>query len=355
MLAAEAASAVRAANLPTASFVALPACRSIGFVAAALGVLFALWSLGAIERLLTGTLPAGTVLTLDGLTLAFTIALSAAAVLVIGLVPAWQASRVNLSEVLKDAARGAPGGARGSRFRNFLITTEVALSVALLIGSGLLLISFVKLQATPAGFNPRGIASAFVNLPAQRYATKGQQADFYYQVIENLRANPQVKGAAAALSLPISGFGPRAVYAVEGRPIPPTSERAIASLNFVSDDYFSLLQIPLQSGRLFAATDREKSPGVCIINASFARRLFPDKPAVGQALLRGQNADIRLEIVGVGTGTAGDREQVAAAIRKFYGLLRDGKIRVDIDRVPLDRVDEVWHRSQGGRRPVLIP
>ena len=267
--------------------------------AAALGVLFALWSLGAIERLLTGTLPAGTVLTLDGLTLAFTIALSAAAVLVIGLVPAWQASRVNLSEVLKDAARGAPGGARGSRFRNFLITTEVALSVALLIGSGLLLISFVKLQATPAGFNPRGIASAFVNLPAQRYATKGQQADFYYQVIENLRANPQVKGAAAALSLPISGFGPRAVYAVEGRPIPPTSERAIASLNFVSDDYFSLLQIPLQSGRLFAATDREKSPGVCIINASFARRLFPDKPAVGQALLRGQNADIRLEIVGV--------------------------------------------------------
>ncbi len=268
-------------------------------LAALLGVFLAIWALDGIQRLLVNQLPANTVFTLDPLTLAFTIVLSAAASLVIGFLPALQASSVNLSETLKDSARGAPGGARGARFRGFLIVAEVALSVVLLIGSGLLLASFIKLQSTPPGFTARGIASAFINLPAQRYATKTQQADFYYQVIGQLRANPQVKLASATLSLPISGFGPRGVYAVEGRPIPPTSERAIAAINFVSEDYFGMLQIPLQAGRLFAATDLEKSPGVVVINASFAKRLFPDKAAVGQVLLRGQKADIKLEIVGV--------------------------------------------------------
>ena len=269
-------------------------------IATLLGVLLAVWSLEGIQRLLVNQLPPNTVFTLDPLTLGFTIALSVLASLLIGLVPALSASRVNLADVLKDSARGSPGGVRGTRFRGFLIVAEVTLSVVLLIGSGLLLTSFIRLQHTPAGFNPHGVASAFINLPPQRYGTKAQQADFYYQVVDQLKANPQVKTAAAALSQPISGFGPRGVYAVEGRPIPPTSERAIAAINFVTEDYFSLLQIPLQTGRLFAPTDLEQSPGVVVINAAFAKRLFPDKAtAVGQVLLRGQKADIKLEIVGV--------------------------------------------------------
>jgi predicted permease len=269
-------------------------------IASLLGVLLAIWALAGLERLLAAQLPTNTVFTLDPLTLAFTILVSLVASAIIGLVPAWQASRVNLAEVLKDTARGTSGGARASRFRGFLIVTEVALSVLLLVGSGLLLTSFFKLQSTPAGFATRGIASAFVNLPLQRYATKAQQADFFYQVIDQLKTSPQVKFAAATLSMPISGFNPRGVYAVEGRPIPPTSERAIAAINFVTEDYFNLLQIPLLSGRLIQPTDLEKSPGVVVINASFAKRLFPDKPtAVGQVILRGQKADIKLEIVGV--------------------------------------------------------
>lgn len=270
-------------------------------MATALGVLLAVWSLDGIQRLLTSTnqLPAGTTFAIDLPALGFTIALSVLASLIIGFVPAVQASRVNLSEVLKDSARGAPGGARGSRFRGFLIVTEVTLSVVLLIGSGLLLASFIKLQSTPPGFTARGVASAFINLPPQRYPTKARQAEFYYQVLDQLRANPQVKTASAALGLPISGFGPRGVYAVEGRPIPPTSERAIAAINFVSEDYFAMMQIPLQAGRLIAPTDLEQSPGVVVINASFAQRLFPGKTAVGQVLLRGQKADIKLEIVGI--------------------------------------------------------
>jgi predicted permease len=267
--------------------------------ASALGVLLAVWSLDAIQRMLSTQLPANTVFSIDAPTLGFTMALLALATVIIGLIPALQASRVNLSEVLKDTARGAPGGHRGSRFRSFLIVAEVALSVVLLVGSGLLLLSFIRLQSTPAGFSSPGIASAFVNLPAQRYATKAQQAQFYYRVVEELRGNPQVKLAAATLSLPISGFGPRGVYAIEGRPIPPTSGRPIAALNIVTEDYFSLLQIPLHSGRLFDSTDREESPGVVVVNESFAKRLFPGKSAIGKRLLRGQKADIPLEIVGI--------------------------------------------------------
>jgi len=177
---------------------------------------------------------------------------------------------------------------------------EVALSVVLLVGSGLLLASFIKLQSTPRA--SRCTASPAPSSTSRRSATRPRPAGGL--LLPGHRAvarQPAGEAAAATLSLPISGFGPRGVYAVEGRPIPPTSQRAIAAINFVSEDYFALLQIPLQAGRLFAPTDLEKSPGVVVINASFAKRLFPDKSsAVGQVLLRGQKADIKLEIVGIG-------------------------------------------------------
>lgn len=268
-------------------------------IATLLGVLLAVWSLDGMQHLLANQLPANTVFSLDPLTLGFTVGLSVLSSLIIGLVPALSASGANLAEVLKDSARGAPGGTRGSRFRSGLIVAEVTLSVVLLIGSGLLLLSFAKLQSTPPGFTSAGVASAFVNLPIQRYSTKALQADFYYRTLEQLRANPQVQTACISFSPPISGFGPRGVYAVEGRPIPPVSERAIAGINFISEDYFSLFRIPLRAGRLFSSTDLEKAPGVVVINETFAKHLFPDKSAVGQVLLRGGNADIKLQIVGI--------------------------------------------------------
>ena len=268
-------------------------------IATLLGVLLAVWSLHGMQHLLANQLPANTVFSLDPLTLGFTVGLSVLSSLIIGLVPALSASGVNLAEVLKDSARGAPGGTRGSRFRSGLIVAEVTLSVVLLIGSGLLLLSFAKLQSTPPGFSSAGIASAFVNLPIQRYSTKALQADFYYRTLEQLRATPQVQAACISFSPPISGFGPRGVYAVEGRPIPPVSERAIAGINFISEDYFSLFRIPLRAGRVFSPTDLEKAPGVVVINETFAKHLFPDKSAVGQVLLRGGKADIKLQIVGI--------------------------------------------------------
>ena len=120
-------------------------------MAATLGVALAAWSLHGVERVFTNQLQATTHFSLNALTLAVTIGLSVLSSLAIGFVPAMQATKVNLSDVLKESARGTSGGARGTRFRGFLIVAEVSLSVVLLVGSSLLLVSFIKLQSSPAG------------------------------------------------------------------------------------------------------------------------------------------------------------------------------------------------------------
>jgi predicted permease len=252
----------------------------------------------AIQSIVATQLPPNTVITLNWRALLFTGGVTIVTALLVGLAPALQASRAHLVEVLKDSARGS-SGARGRRFRSTLIIAEVALSVVLLVGSTLLMVSFLRLQRTPPGFEAQGAAAAFVGVPTTRYATSSQQAEFFAQVIEQLRAQGGVTDAAAAIGLPMSGFNPRAPYSVRGRPILPLPQRPLANLGIVSEDYLRLMRIALVSGRAFTAGDREGAPGVCIVNESLAKRLFPGEQALGQVLLRGRDAELGAEIVGV--------------------------------------------------------
>src|SRR5262249_15121064 len=160
------------------------------------------------------------------------------------------------------------------------------MSVVLLVGSSLLLISFIKLQRTPAGFEPKGTAAAFVALPLTRYKTPAQQAEFFAQVIDQLKGQPHITAAGVAIGLPMSGFIPRSPYTVGGQPVLPLPQRPLAGLAIVSEDYFSLLQIKFVEGRAFTADDREGAPNVCIINESLAKKLFPGESALGKILLR---------------------------------------------------------------------
>lgn len=244
-------------------------------------------------------MPPNTTLSLDWRALAFTAGLTVLSSLLVGLVPAVQASKPNLLETLKDSARGTSGGVRSGRFRAYLIIAEVALSVVLLVGSSLLLLSFLRLQRTPLGFNPHGVASAFVGVPTARYKTEVARAQFFADVVERLSAVPSVKFAAAAIGIPLNGGNPRAPYSIAGRPILPLAERPLAGFSVVSDDYFKLLEIPLLAGRPFNPQDRDGAPGVCIVNEALAKRLFPGKSALGQVLTRGRDADIPHEIVGM--------------------------------------------------------
>jgi putative ABC transport system permease protein len=266
--------------------------------AGALGLGLAKLGLIGVEQLAANQLAPNTTFALSGATLGFSGVICLLSALGVGLVPALQASRLGLSDVLKDSGRGTPGGARGGRFRAALIVAEVALSVVLLIGSALLLLSFFRLQTTPSGLNPQGVAYAFVNAPVQRYRTQPQQAEFHERVLERIRANPQVTHAATALSVPLGG-GPIAPYTVFGTPVRPLAERPLASLQAVTPDFFQTLQIALRSGRVFTPQDRDGTPGVCIINEAFAKRLFPGESAVGKIILRGRDADVKHEIVGV--------------------------------------------------------
>jgi predicted permease len=267
-------------------------------VAGAFGTLIGLRALSAIESVVSSQLPPNTSLTLNWRALAFTGGVTIVSAVLVGLAPALQASRTHLMDVLKDCVRGS-SGERGARLRATLIVVEVALSVVLLVGSSLLLTSFLNLQRTPPGFEAKGAAAAFVGVPATRYGTPAQQAEFFNQVIERLRARPQVTDAAAVIGLPLSGFNPRSPYSVVGRPVLPLPQRPLAGLSIVSDDYFRLMRITLAAGRTFNASDRERAPGVCIINESLATRLFPGESALGRVLLRGRDADIRSEVVGV--------------------------------------------------------
>ncbi|MBL9208506.1 MAG: ABC transporter permease [Opitutaceae bacterium] len=267
---------------------------------ALLAVVVAIVSLESVQRLSANLLAPGTELRVDLSTLGFTLLVGAVCAALVGLVPAFQASRSDLAEVLKDAAaRSQSGGVRGGRFRSALVVVEVALSVVLLVASGLLLLSFIRLQSTPPGFNPQGVASALVSIPAERYRTPEQQADFFRQVIERLRDHPQVSSAAAAVGLPLSGFAPQSPYSIRGRDILPLPQRPLAGLRIVTEDYFKTMGIPLREGRAFSAQDRAGAPGVCILNESLARRLFPGQSAIGQVILRGRDADIPGEIVGI--------------------------------------------------------
>jgi len=312
--------------------------------AGALGVVLASWALAAIQQLAASQLPAGVTLGLDRGMLAFTVGVSALAALLVGLVPAFQASRADVADALRDSARGSSGSARGTRFRSALVVGEVMLSVVLLVLSGLLLTTFLRLQRASAGFNPRGIATALVSLPPTRYKTGPQQARFYAQLVERLEALPGVRDAALAIGAPLTGFQPRRTYAVAGRPVPPAPERPLASLYLVTEHYFATMQIPLRAGRGFEERDDVRAPNKCIINESFAKRLFPGESALGKILMRGPNADEPCEIIGVTADvksaglTASPPDEMYFSLRQFPWQLAVLLVRTDGDPLALQPV-----------------
>ena len=262
------------------------------------GAVLAHWALKGIAVVAAQQLPPNTVFTLDWRAWAFIVCVALVSALLVGLVPALHASKTDIVTILKDATRGS-SSARGRRLRSSLIVAEVALSVVLLVGSSLLLLSFLSLQRTPPGFDPTGVATAFVGVPLGRYTTPLEQAQFFEKVVDELRRDPTITHASASIGLPISGFNARAPYSVAGRPIMPLAQRTLAGFQVVSEDYFATLRMPIIAGRAFTPDDREGAPGVCIINQTLAKHLFPGESALGHILLRGKDAEIGHTIVGV--------------------------------------------------------
>ena len=229
-------------------------------------------------------IPRAAEIRIDPIALGFSLLATLVTGLAIGLLPALQASGVNVLEALKDAGRASMGS--GRRLRASLLVVEVSLSLVLLIAAGLLLTSFARLQRVEPGFEPEGVFTAELALPPQRYSGETLAA-FYEQLNQRLTTLPGATSAALTDRVPLTGGAVPTPVAVGGRPLPPLSERSGAYRHLVSPRYFSTLGIPIRAGRDFDERDNARVPHVVIINETFARRLFPGEDPIGRTLITG--------------------------------------------------------------------
>jgi putative ABC transport system permease protein len=260
----------------------------LGIVGGAVGLLLAVWGLDALIALSPADIPHLDQTGIDIRVLAFTLAVSLLTGLIFGLVPALQASKPDLNDALKEGGRGAGGGVRAIRIRNLLVVSEIALSLVLLVGAGLLIRSFMRLQQFELGFNPENLLSMRVQLPGSKYRDAKQVSGFYQQLLERMEAMPGVQSAGGISSIFLTDTPNSTNFTIEGHPVFAGAESIEVPLDAVSSSYFRVMGIPLLEGREFDERDAIGTTPVAIINQTFARRFFPGEDPVGKRYVYGQ-------------------------------------------------------------------
>jgi putative ABC transport system permease protein len=216
-----------------------------------------------------------------------------------GLIPAFAGSELRVASALNEEGRAGVGGPRGRRARTSLVVAEVALSVVLLVGAGLFVVSFKRVLDVSPGFDPANLVTAPVTLPASRYGNQAQVAAFYDALFARLRGAPGIEAAAAATALPFSGMDGRTSFRIEGS-TEPSATPVRAHPRLVTADYLATMRIPLVRGRYFSARDAAGAPDVVIINEATARRFWPEGDPIGKRMAFNLGPEARwLEIVGV--------------------------------------------------------
>ena len=244
----------------------------------------------------------------------FALAASLATGILFGMAPAIQASGANVNAVLVEGGRSGTGGRAGRLVRNGLVVAEVALAVLVLIGSGLLMRSFVNLRSADLGFQKGGLLTFRLRLVGGRNTSPERRAPFLRDLLEQLRNLPGVRGAGLTSGLPLNGLGMGMAFAVEGRVAPPGEERTMGLLRSVSPEYFRAAGIPLIAGREFAgADDNQQARMVLVVNQTLARRFWPDgsSPLGRRLLLELSGGTTAGEIVGVVGDVRPDRVEAA--------------------------------------------
>jgi len=254
------------------------------------GLCVALAGVRGLLALAPEGLPVAVSVRLDAPVLAFAALAAVAAGLIFGVAPAWQASRVNQFEQLKEGGRANSAGRARQQLRSSLVIAEVALALVLLVGAGLFLRSLAALEDVNPGFQSAGVITAGLSLPHQRYDTDAKQLAFYQAVLDNLATTPGVAAVAAGVPLPFSGNAGSASFDIDGRPSPPGDPGPHGDIGAVSADYFAALKIPIRQGRVFTALDRAGAQPVAVIDDVLARQYWPGQSPVGQHLRRGNSA-----------------------------------------------------------------
>jgi putative ABC transport system permease protein len=266
----------------------------------ALGVWLASWGVNLLVAFSGNDIPPTSRVGIDGAVLAFTLGVSLVTGVLFGLVPALPAIQaVKLSETLKEGGRSGGQGSSRNRTRSLLVVLETAFAVVLLIGAGLLIRSFIRLQGVGPGFDAANVLTLRIDLPQQKYNLPEKAGSFWGQLHERLAALPGVEAVGMNTELPLSGQPNDTPFTVEGRPPVQANQQFGADFRRINEDYLRALRIPLKRGREFSAQEVRQSAHVVLISEALADGVFPGEDPLGKRLLLGLDAKTPFEIIGI--------------------------------------------------------
>jgi putative ABC transport system permease protein len=264
------------------------------------GVLGAVLSWAATRALVTwgaSQIPQGIPIRVDLRVLLFMLIISVLAGVLFGTVPALQLARTNPNTALRDESRGVSTGRARAQMKNLLVVSQVALSLLLLIGAGLLLRSFVGLLHVDPGFDSQNVLTMNLSLPTVKYAKPQQQIAFFDEVLRRVSTLPGVRSAATSAALPL-GFIRLTPVLPEGQPEVSLPQRSFVDIEAISPQWFQTMRVPLRGGRAFTTADDASAPKVVIVNETFARRFWPNQNPVGKHIVVGRGP-VPDEVIGV--------------------------------------------------------
>lgn len=271
---------------------------ALAMLGGALGLFLAIWSVDLLVTLKPANLPRLGEIEINRTVFGFTLAISLITGIAFGLVPALQSSKPALNEGLKESSRGATGSLRRHQMRSLLVVSEVALSLVLLVGAGLMIRSFARLLAVDPGFKADHVLTAFISLPTSKYSKVPEQAAFFEQLIARIRNLPGVSSVGVVTDIPLFGSSSTG-FDIDGRPASAHGQRPLTDYRMISPDYFSAMGMRLVKGRAFSRYDTANALAVAIINETMAGRFFSNEDPIGKRIgLSGGPTDWR-EIVGV--------------------------------------------------------
>src|SRR5262249_53007209 len=278
----------------------------LSLIGGAIGLVLARWGVDLILYVSPDSIPRSREIGLDWKVLVFTIGISFLTGIVFGLIPAIQAGEVDVHETLKETGRGTTGR---QWLRSSLVVLEVATTLMLLIGAGLLIRSFYLLQKVNPGFSHEHLTSFSVSLPQKKYTNEEARSTFYNTLLENVRALPGVESVAAASGLPLGNNGWQTSFTIDGQPPPQRDQTPLMEACLVTPDYFRAMNIPVLRGRVFTDRDdrshlagrdlsklHENKRAVAgvnkiVIDEEFAKRYWPNEDPVGKYVRWGKDPD----------------------------------------------------------------
>jgi predicted permease len=291
----------------------------VSVIAGAVGLCLALWTVAIVPRVAGDNIPLESQAALQWPVLLFTLGLSLLTGLIMGLYPAWQSSRADLVDGLKDGGRAISGSRGQQRLRRGLVAAQVGLSVVLLAGAAMLVSSFIRLSRQESGFRSERVWVGGIGLPPAQYPDPATRARFTERLLAEMQTAPGVEAVSVADAVPLTGNYSQSPYArVDGNPV-PVNQRPLGLTRSISSGYFRTLGIPLLSGRDFTERDGLDQPLVVILSNSTAKKLFPNENPIGRQILFGTDNGNGLptEVVGV-VGDVRSRQLAKANDVEFY-------------------------------------